>query len=142
RLGVPPRSVLDAVTMSRAGENIAEVREGERVFDLNLRIGGDKIQNEYDLARLPVYTEHGSLVPMSLVADIEQEATVVQISREQMKRRLVVESNIRGRDLVGFVNDAQAKVAQLHIPQGIEVTWGGQFQNFNRAKTRLSLLVP
>ena len=142
RLGVPPRSVLDAVTMTRAGENIAEVREGERVFDLNLRIGGDKIQNEYDLARLPVYTERGSLVPMSLVADIEQESTVVQISREQMKRRLVVESNIRGRDLVGFVNEAQAKVAQLHIPQGIEITWGGQFQNFNRAKTRLSLLVP
>ncbi|WP_394822587.1 efflux RND transporter permease subunit [Pendulispora albinea] len=142
RLGVPPRSVLDAVTMTRAGENIAEVREGERVFDLNLRIGGDKIQNEYDLARLPVYTERGSLVPMSLVADIEQESTVVQISREQMKRRLVVESNIRGRDLVGFVNEAQAKVAQLKIPHGIELTWGGQFQNFNRAKTRLSLLVP
>jgi len=142
RLGVAPRSVLDVVTMSRAGENIAVVREGERVFDLNLRVGGETVRDERDLARLPVYTERGELVPMSLVADIEEESTVVQISREQMKRRLVVEANIRGRDLVGFVNEAQAKVNQLEIPHGIELTWGGQFQNFNRAKSRLAMLVP
>jgi cobalt-zinc-cadmium resistance protein CzcA len=56
---------------------------------------------------------------------------------------LVVEANIRGRDLVGFVHDAQARVdAQVKPPPGIEIVWGGQFQNFNRAKTRLTLLVP
>lgn len=59
-----------------------------------------------------------------------------------MRRRLVVEANIRGRDLVGFVNDAQAKVAEVKLPRGVEVVWGGQFQNFHRAKTRLTLLVP
>ena len=142
RLGVPPRSVLDVVAMTRAGDVVGYVREGERVFDLNLLIGGEMISDENDLARLPVYTQRGSLVPLSLVADVETESTVVQIGREQMKRRLIVEANIRGRDLVGFVKEAQAKVSELELPPGVELTWGGQFQNFNRAKSRLSLLVP
>ncbi len=142
RLGVHPRSVLDAVAMSRAGTSVGEVREGERVFDLVLRLGGDEVDDEMDLSRLPVATADKKLVPLALVADVESESTIVQISREQMRRRLVVESNIRGRDLVGFVNEAQAKVAQLKLPPGVDVVWGGQFQNFHRAKTRLSLLVP
>jgi cobalt-zinc-cadmium resistance protein CzcA len=66
----------------------------------------------------------------------------VQVSREQMKRRLVVQGNVRGRDLVGFVTEAQASVAKLDLPKSVDVAWGGQFQNFNRAKERLALLVP
>ena len=142
RLGVPPRSVLDAVAMSRAGQSVGAVREGERVFDLVLRLGGEQVSNEADLARLPVATSNGALVPLANVADVTTESTVVQISREQMRRRLVVEANVRGRDLVGFVKDAQARVAELQLPHDVELAWGGQFQNFDRAKTRLSLLVP
>jgi len=142
RLGVSPRGVLDIVEMARAGQTIGQVREGERVFDLTLRIGGESVATSNDLARLPVVTSSGHLVPMSAVAEVDNENTVVQISRERMKRRLVVESNIRGRDLVGFVEDAQREVAKLKLPRGVELVWGGQFQNFNRAKTRLSLLVP
>jgi cobalt-zinc-cadmium resistance protein CzcA len=142
RLGVAPRSVLDIVEMARAGQTIGQVREGERVFDLTLRIGGEAVATSNDLGRLPVITSTGHLVPMAAVADVTHENTVVQISRERMKRRLVVESNIRGRDLVGFVEDAQAEVAKLELPRGVELVWGGQFQNFKRAKTRLSLLVP
>ncbi|MBC7052273.1 efflux RND transporter permease subunit, partial [Salmonella enterica subsp. enterica serovar Enteritidis] len=67
---------------------------------------------------------------------------VVMVGREQMRRRLIVQSNVRGRDMVGFVKEAQAKVAQLDLPKSVEVVWGGQFQNFNRAKDRLALLVP
>ncbi|HKQ70661.1 MAG TPA: CusA/CzcA family heavy metal efflux RND transporter, partial [Polyangiaceae bacterium] len=141
RLGVPPRAVLDILTMSRAGEKVGTVREGERVFDLMLRIGTDA-QQGHDLARLPIVTSRGNIVPMALVSDVKDEPTVVQIGREQMRRRLIVQANIRGRDMVGFVNDAQARVAALQIPHGIELVWGGQFQNFNRAKTRLALLVP
>ncbi len=142
RLGVPPRSVLDVVAMSRAGTSVGELREGERVFDLTLRIGGEAVESEVDLSRLPVATADKKLVPLALVADASSESTVVQISREQMRRRLVVEANVRGRDLVGFVNDAQAKVAEVKLPRGVEIVWGGQFQNFHRAKTRLTLLVP
>jgi cobalt-zinc-cadmium resistance protein CzcA len=142
RLGVAPRDVLDIVEMARAGQDVGRVREGERVFDLTLRIGGESVITANDLARLPVVTSSGNLVPLGMVANVDNENTVVQISRERMRRRLVVESNIRGRDLVGFVKDAQVAVAKLELPQGVELVWGGQFQNFNRAKARLSLLVP
>jgi cobalt-zinc-cadmium resistance protein CzcA len=79
---------------------------------------------------------------MSMVADIVREPTVVQIGREQMRRRLIVQANVRGRDVVGFVNDARARVDRIELPQGLELTWGGQFESFNRAKHRLAMLVP
>ncbi|HEX4339325.1 MAG TPA: CusA/CzcA family heavy metal efflux RND transporter [Polyangiaceae bacterium] len=142
RVGVSPGDVLDALALSRAGLRVGQVREGERVFDLTMRLGGDAVSSPASLSRLPVSTTNGSLVPMALVSDIEEERTVIQISREQMKRRLVVQGNVRGRDLVGFVKEAQGRVAKLELPKSVEVAWGGQFQNFNRAKERLALLVP
>ena len=142
RVGVSPGDVLDALALSRAGLRVGQVREGERVFDLTMRLGGDAISSPASLSRLPVATSSGALVPMALVSDIEEERTVIQVSREQMKRRLVVQGNVRGRDLVGFVKDAQQRVDRLDLPKSVDVAWGGQFQNFNRAKERLALLVP
>ena len=142
RLGISSRSALDALAMTRAGTTVGRVREGERVFDLVLRLGGDQIGTPEDLARLPIATRAGKLVPLSLVADIVEERTVVQIGREQMRRRLIVQANIRGRDMVGFVHDAQARINKLAIPRSVDLEWGGQFQNFNRAKGRLMALVP
>lgn len=142
RLGIEAGAVLDALTMSRAGLPVGTVREGERVFDLMLRLGGEDVEDKNDLGRLPLTTHKGDIVPMSMVAELVEERTVVQIGREQMRRRLFVQCNVRGRDMVGFVKDAQAKVAQLQMPKSVEIVWGGQFQNFNRAKDRLLLLVP
>ena len=142
RLNVAPSSVLDALAMARQGQSVGVVREGERVFDLVVRLGGEGVEDESDLERLPVATQAGNLVPLSMVADVKLEDTIVQVGREQNRRRLIVQTNVRGRDMVGFVKDAQAKVARVSIPHGVEVVWGGQFENFNRAKTRLSLLVP
>jgi cobalt-zinc-cadmium resistance protein CzcA len=142
RLGVAPALVLDTVTMTRAGLPVGVVREGERIFDLVLRIGGEEIRDERDVERLPVATSHGALVPLKMLADVTEERTVVLVSREQMKRRIAVQANVRGRDMVGFVKEAQARVDALNLPKSIEVEWGGQFQNFNRAKGRLAMLVP
>ena len=142
RLGVPPGSVLDALAMARAGQSVGVVREGERVFDLVVRLGGERIDDERDLERLPLATQQGNLVPLSMVADVTAEDTIVIVGREQNKRRLIVQTNVRGRDMVGFVKEAQEKVAALDLPKSVEVVWGGQFENFNRAKTRLSMLVP
>ena len=142
RLNVSPTSVLDALAMARQGQSVGVVREGERVFDLVVRLGGEGVEDERDLERLPVAAQSGNLVPLSMVADVKLEDTIVQVGREQNKRRLIVQTNVRGRDMVGFVKEAQAKVGQLKIPHGVEVVWGGQFENFNRAKARLSLLVP
>jgi cobalt-zinc-cadmium resistance protein CzcA len=142
RLGILSGDVLDVVAMSRAGVRVGEVREGERIFDLVLRLGGEEVQTSSDLARLPLVTRHGTLVPLAMAASVADERTVVQISREQMRRRLLVQANVRGRDIVGFVNEAQSEVAKIAFPRSVEVQWGGQFQNFNRAKSRLMVLVP
>jgi heavy metal efflux system protein len=142
RLGVPPGHVLDALAMARAGMPVGIVREGERVFDLVLRIGGERIDDERDVARIPLATSAGNLVPLSMVADVKLEDAVVVVGREQLRRRIIVQTNVRGRDMVGFVKDAQAKAASVEVPKSMEVVWGGQFENFNRAKARLSILVP
>jgi heavy metal efflux system protein len=142
RIGVVPRSVLDAIEVARAGQVVGRVYEGERTFDLVVKITGDKLTGERELSRFPIPTAKGELVPLSAVADIIEERGLFQISREKLRRRLVVESNVRGRDLVGFVNDAKSRVAKIKLPPGVELEWGGQFENFRRANQRLTMLVP
>jgi len=142
RLGLSARDVLDSVAMARAGVPVGAVREGERVFDLVVRLGGDSVSRADDVARLPLVTPQGAIVPLGMAASVDEERTVVQVSREQMRRRLIVQGNVRGRDMVGFVKQAQGEVSRLSLPRGIVVEWGGQFQNFNRAKDRLALLAP
>jgi cobalt-zinc-cadmium resistance protein CzcA len=74
---------------------------------------------------------------------VREEPTIVQIGRENMRRRIIVQCNVRGRDLVGFVAEAREKAAaSIQTPRSVDVEWGGQFQNFNRAKARLMLLGP
>lgn len=142
RVGVSPRSILLAVEAARAGQQLGKVYEGERSFDLVLKLSGDQLKGAEGLRRLPIPTDNGELVPLETVANVGVERDVVQIGRESFRRRLIVESNVRGRDLVGFVADARERVAKLELPRGVEVKWGGQFENFTRAKTRLTMLVP
>jgi len=143
RYGVRADSMLQAIEASRGGLDVGRVMEGQRVFDLVIRAGGESVRDFTNLEDLPVEAAHGTMVPLGMIARITQERGVFQISREQMQRRIVVESNVRGRDLVGFVADARRAVeAQVQLPPGVRVTWGGQFENFSRATNRLSLLVP
>ncbi|HEX7665182.1 MAG TPA: CusA/CzcA family heavy metal efflux RND transporter, partial [Polyangiaceae bacterium] len=142
RIGASPSDVLDALTMARAGMVVGTVHEGERVFDLTLKIGGDTVKSAEDIERLPIPTANGTLIPLEMVASVEEDRGVVQISRDQMRRRLVVQGNVRGRDMIGFVDEAQKAVAKLDLPKNLELEWGGQFQNFNRAKGRLMILAP
>ncbi len=142
RVGVAAQSVLDAVEMARVGQPLGKVFEGERSFDLVLRVGGEDARDAQDLARLPIVTSSGDLVPLGSVATIVEERGITQISREKLRRRLVIECNVRGRDMVSFVNEARKRVEAIGLPPGVELEWGGQFENFNRAKNRLMLLLP
>ncbi|MEI7892291.1 MAG: CusA/CzcA family heavy metal efflux RND transporter [Myxococcales bacterium] len=142
RLGVQPLAALDVLAMARAGIQVGVVREGEPMFDLMLRLGGDRVQSAAQIGRLPIATESGNLVPLSMVTDLEQERTVVQISREQMQRRVVVQANVRGRDVVGFVEEAQERAKGVPVARGVRLEWGGQFQNFIQARNDLMALVP
>src|SRR5581483_7964567 len=85
----------------------------------------------------------GRQIPLSQLADIRTETGLAQISRENIHRRLAVETNVRGRDLASFVADAQRAVeAQVPLPKGYWIEWGGQFEQLQEASARLSIVVP
>jgi cobalt-zinc-cadmium resistance protein CzcA len=92
---------------------------------------------------LLVGTSNGQLVPLAQVATIRETEGPAVINRESLQRRVLVEANVRGRDLVSFVNEARARVAaEVPLPAGVTVEWGGQFENFTRASQRLGFVVP
>ena len=95
------------------------------------------------LASLPMKSLTGQLVPLGDVADLHFTTGPVQVSRENQSRRLTVEFNVRGRDLLSVVREAQDKVArEVSLPTGSRVEWGGQFEHYQEAKQRLGLSFP
>jgi cobalt-zinc-cadmium resistance protein CzcA len=142
-LGVNAESVLSAVQAARIGRNVGSIYEGARRFDLNVRLDLPRELRSENLVDVPVGTRSGQLVPLGELAEVTDELGDVQISREDFRRRIVVETNVRGRDLVSFVADARAAVQRaVPLPQGVTVVWGGQFANFERARGRLGQVVP
>jgi cobalt-zinc-cadmium resistance protein CzcA len=92
---------------------------------------------------LLVGTPNGQLIPLAQAADIKEVEGPAVINRESLQRRVLVEVNVRGRDLVSFVGDARRRVeSQVKLPPGVHLEWGGQFENFERASRRLGLVVP
>jgi cobalt-zinc-cadmium resistance protein CzcA len=141
RYGIPAEDVLEVVEASRVGKNAGRVFEGHRRFDLMLLLPPASLTPEA-FGELPVGAADGRLVPMISVASIRETEGPAVINREGLERRVLVEANVRGRDLVSFVGDAQREVAKLELPDGVHLEWGGQFENFERASERLGLVVP
>jgi cobalt-zinc-cadmium resistance protein CzcA len=94
------------------------------------------------IGRLTVTTARGALVRLEDIADIRREEGPVQISREQAQRLVIVQADVRGRDLGGYVADVRKAVAALDLPTGVFLSYGGQFENQDRAMRRLRLVVP
>ena len=141
RYGVETEEILDVVKTLRVGYGLGKVFEGLKRFDLVARLDLD-VNDSDQMENIPVMTSTGFEVPLSQVADIVKIEGPASITRESLKRRLFVEINIRGRDLVSYISEAQEKTSIIILPEGYEVSWGGQFQNFTRAKNRLLLVVP
>ena len=142
RYGIPADEILATVEASRVGRNVGKVFEGPRRFDLTLLLPPAALTPE-SFGELLVGTQSGQLVPLAQVADIREVEAPASIFREALERRVMVEVNIRGRDLVSYVNEAKERVgAAIQLPAGYRLVWGGQFENFNRAKDRLALVVP
>jgi len=134
--------VLQVVEASRVGRFAGKIFEGSRRFDLMLLLPPATLTPEA-FGELLVGSPNGTLVPMAQVASIRETEGPAVINRESLQRRVLVEANVRGRDLVSFVNDARRRVeAQVSLPHGVTVEWGGQFENFTRASQRLGLVVP
>jgi len=143
RYGLTADEVLTIVQTGRVGHVVGTVVQGPRRFDLVVRIIDSATADPAALGNLLIPTVHGELVPLSRVAAIRVDAGPAQISREHVQRRIVVENNIRGRDLGSFVAEAQRTVArEVTLPTGYELTWGGQFQHLQEATNRLALVVP
>jgi len=142
RYGIAAEEVLDVVEASRVGKEVGTIFEGERRFPLMLLLPPATLTPE-SFGELLVASDEGQLVPLASVSSIRETEGPAVINRENLKRRVLVEANVRGRDLVSFVQDAQERVAkQVTLPPEVTVSWGGQFENFSRAADRLGLVVP
>ena len=143
RYGLNVNDVLDAVETAIGGVEVGKVFEGPRRFDVNLRLQ-EPYRRDLDAIRNLVIPASGSAsVPLSEVADVQVVSGPKQISHDNGQRRIVVQLNVRGRDLGGFVAEAQRAVAErVSLPPGYSITWGGQFENQQRATKRLMLIVP
>ena len=147
RLGLPIEDVQNALKTLVEGLPAGLVVEPGRRTPVLLRGGPDyktSVERFADLRlSLPGEGTNVRTVPLSQVAKIERVEGPVKVDRENAQRYVVIQSNVRDRDLVGFVEEAQAKVAQqLKLPQGYRIVWGGQFENQQRAAQRLMLVVP
>jgi cobalt-zinc-cadmium resistance protein CzcA len=108
-----------------------------------VRLAESASRDPATLGNLLIPTMHGELVPLSRIATIQVDSGPAQVSREHVQRRIVVECNIRGRDLGSFVTEAQRAVTQaVTLPSGYELTWGGQFEHLKEASRRLAVVIP
>jgi heavy metal efflux system protein len=140
--GVALDSVLQSLEAARLGIGVGYIFEQQRRFALRV-LAPPRAATPDGLGDLFVSNAAHELIPVEAVATVSENEGPAQIRREQLSRTVRVEVNLRGRDLVSWVNDAQTRVAkEIHLPAGYEITWGGQFENFARAKARLGIVVP
>ena len=126
-----------------AGEKAGVVYEGEKRFNLVVRIAKDNRQNIEQLKNLFIPLPSGDQVPLEQVADITYERGAAMISRENGKRRIVIGFNVRGRDVESVVKEIQGLLeSKIKLPVGYYTTYGGQFQNLVEASNRLAIAVP
>jgi cobalt-zinc-cadmium resistance protein CzcA len=143
RLGVTAQDVQDTVTATLGGRTSGMIFEGDRRFPVVIRLSETQRADIGLLEQVQVPVAGGSYVPLSSVADVRVIDGPNQISRENGKRRVVVQANVRGRDVGSVVTDAQAAInAQVRLPSGSYLVWGGQFENLQSASARLKLVIP
>jgi len=142
RYGLPTRNVLNVVE-AVGSRRVGDVREGQRRFPLVVRLP-DKQRTDPDaLAATLIPTAAGPVLPLNQVAKVTEIEGPSTINREWGKRRITVQCNVRGRDVKSFVAEGREKIAaQVKLPEGYTIEWGGQFENMERANQRLLFVVP
>lgn len=142
RYGINSSEVLNAVS-TVGGVVIGQVFEGQRRFPLQVRLKPEWRTEAERISELKIMDAEGRQIPISQLADIVIEEGPVEISRDSIRRRLLIQCNVRGRDLAGFVAEAQAAVEKsVKLPAGYTLRWGGQFENLQAATQRLAIAVP
>ncbi|MCS7079470.1 MAG: CusA/CzcA family heavy metal efflux RND transporter [Chloracidobacterium sp.] len=143
RYGLNVEAVNLLVESVVVGREVGVVYEGERRFPLVVRLDEASGRSVETLKALTLATPTGTRVPLAAVADVAVTEGPAQVSRERGRRRMVVECNVRGRDIGSFVTEAQARLKrEVSLPPGYSITFGGQFENLQRAAARLAVVVP
>jgi len=143
RFGVRVRDVQDLIELAIGGRVVSGLFEGERRFDISVRFAASARADANAIGSMLVPTRAGARIPLSQLARIEVVNGQSIIARRENRRQIAVRTNIRGRDQGGFASDLQQKFGRtVKLPDGYRVEWGGQFDNLERARKRLSLVLP
>ena len=143
RFGVRVRDVQDMIELAIGGRIVSSIFEGERRFSLTVRFTPSARADATAIGSMLVPTRSGARIPLSQLAQIEVANGQSIIARRENRRQIAVRTNIRGRDQGGFALDLQRRFEQsVKLPEGYRVEWGGQFDNLERARKRLSLVLP
>lgn len=143
RHGIPITEVQQVLDVALGGRSVAEAVDGAYTIDIAVRYPESVSGDPEAIRRLTVPSQTGALVALDELADIRMETGPVQVRREQTQRLVVVQANVRGRDLGGYVDAVRERVeSEATLPAGVFLTYGGQFENQERAMGRLRLVVP
>ena len=143
RYGINVSDVQAIITTAIGGSEATIMREGQRSFAVVVKFPEAVRSDPAHFENLLVTADNGQRVPLSQLATVRVVEGPAQVSREDGQRRIVIECNVTGRDMGSFVADAQGVVAkEVPMPPGYYITWGGQFENQQRAMARLSVVVP
>jgi len=143
RYGINVEDVNNLVESIVAGREAGQVFEGDKRFNLVVRLNEASGRDVEAIKNLLVAAPNGARIPLSQIAEVSVTEGPAQISRDDARRRISVELNVRGRDVGSFVKEAQAAIERdVKVPPGYYITWGGQFENLQRASNRLLIVVP
>ncbi|HMH66614.1 MAG TPA: CusA/CzcA family heavy metal efflux RND transporter [Pinirhizobacter sp.] len=143
RYGLNADDVLAVVKNGIGGEPVSALLDGVRRFDIAVRLDDSDKASLPAIERLPIRTATGAIVQLAQVAEVSEAEGYSFIRREQLQRYAVIQMDVRGRDIDGFVKEANAAIAQkIKLPTGYYSEWGGAFENQQRALGRLALIVP
>ncbi len=140
RYGLRPAEVMELIETAMNGQVVSQVLIGQRTFDLVVRLDEPFREDESKLRRLAINLADGGVVPLDSVADIYESAGPNAIKREQVRRRIVLQANVKGRGVVDVVNDIQQRLEKIDLPQGYFLEYGGQFESERSATRRLAVL--
>ena len=143
RYGINVADINEIVETAIGGKEASRVYEGQKSFGLVVRFPESQRDDVEPIKNILVEAPGGAHIPLGQLANVYLKEGPAQISREHAQRRIVVECNVTGRDIGGFAAEAQRKIdAAVRLPPGYFITWGGQFENQQRAMRRFALVIP
>lgn len=143
RYGINIKDVQNVIEIAVAGKSASKFYEEDKSFDISVRLPENKRNSIETIENILVSTKSGMSIPLAQLADIKMIEGPVQISREDGVRRIGIEMNVSGRDIGGFVQEAKQKIkSNVKLPVGYYINWGGQFENQQRAMTKLMIIAP